>query len=239
MTTSFSVSKDDVIKAALQCAGVLAAGESPGAQDTLDITVLLQSMLKYWAEKGLKPWCYRTISWASTGASSYTVGPTGVVTPDRPIRILQAWVRDTNNNDQPLGILEKQRFDILTPKTQTGTPNSIFYDAQIPNGVMYPWPIPAALATSGLTFYTSIQKSIEDLGVAGNSTFDLPQMWYLPLIWNLAEQLIPGWPVEERTAVRIERNAAKYLEDVADFGEEQGSIFMQPSPQGSYYNGRR
>lgn len=238
MTTTFSVTKDDVVKAAMQLGNLLAEGQSPSATQTTDATVFLQAMLKFWAVKGLKPWVYNTINFASTGAASYTIGPSGVVTPDRPLRVLQGWWRDPNGFDTPMSLLEKQRWDRTTPKSQAGLPNSFFYDAKIPNGVYYPWPVPTALASSGVTFYLSIQKHIEDLAAAGGSTFDIPQTWYLALIYGLAEFMIP-WGVEERTARRIEKKAPDFLEAAADFTEEEGSSYFQPNPQGGFGYGKR
>jgi hypothetical protein len=221
----------------MQTCLALGQGQTPSSQDTTDFTVYLQAMLKFWNTEGHKGWLYQTINFAAIAARStgYSIGAGGDYNGDRPVDVPQAYTRDVSGNDTPLTPLTKQQFEMLTPKATPGPPNSFFYDPQLSLGKFYPWPI---LADTSLTFYLVTQRPIADLAAPGSSTFDIPQEWYLPLTWGLAEQIMAACGTEENQCRRIEKNAAKYLEIASGFSDEMGSMFLQPNAQGGSRRGR-
>lgn len=233
MTATFSLTSDQAITGAMQLCQALGQGESPTAQDKVDCLVFLQAMLKYWNTEGYKNWLYTTISFASVAAKPfYTIGEAGAdVTARRPVKIPMGYMRDSASNDQPLTLLTRQQFEVLTPKNVAGLPNSFYYDPQLVKGVLYPWPIPSNTLQ---TFYFLTQRPIEDLGVGGSATFDVEQEWYLAIIWGLADQIALLMGTSKDVRDEITRKAPDYLAKAADFSEEDGSVFFQPDPRGGF-----
>lgn len=59
-TNTFTVTRDDVIKASLRVLGVLGEGEQPTTEDYLNCTLALNMMIKNWAVKGAALWAIDT-----------------------------------------------------------------------------------------------------------------------------------------------------------------------------------
>lgn len=231
MSTTFSVSRDDCIKAALRLLGHLAEGETPSSEDLTNGAQALNILFKTWADKGYKAFCYRNYSFAFVAAKvSWTVGPAGDVNVDRPQRIADAWWQDSNGLRSPLKPLERERFYRLSPATQQGTPVNYYYDAQLSLGVFYPWPIP--LDTNG-TFYISVQRPIDDISAGGDPVL-LPQTWFRAVKWCLADELGLEYRPHPDVLDRIDKKAERYIMEAADLEEEQGSIYLQPASNGGY-----
>lgn len=241
MPATYQITRDDLFTVALQHCQVLGQGETIGANDITDVTRHAQLLLKYFNTKGWNTWLTKTISFTAITArsSGYAIGTAAGadVAQDRPVQIAQAYTRDANGYDTPLTPLTRQEWELLTPKTSVGPPNSFYYDRGVTpagNGLFYPWPI---LADTSLTFYCVEQRPILDLVASSTATFDVEQEVQMCLGWCLAEQIMGMCETEESQCRRIEKNAAKYLAECFDFTEEQGSIYLQPNPQGGY--GRR
>jgi hypothetical protein len=82
-TYSFSVTRDDIIKSAMQNIGKLGEAENPTAQETTDCAFRLNMMVKQWMGKadfapGLKMWTRkRGDLFLSSSTGQYSLGPTG------------------------------------------------------------------------------------------------------------------------------------------------------------------
>ena len=230
-TTVFNPSRDDIITAALRACGVLQEGQLPNATQISDAGSALNVMLKYYAIKGWLLWLYQKISFPTVPLdSTYTIAPISAqITANRPLRISQAFIRDeTTGFDTPLIILTKQEYELLSPKTQAGVPNSIYYDPQLTTGSFYLWPVPQDTTH---TIYVVIQRQIEEV-TTGAQTFDAPQEWFLPLKWNLASEIGPEYGVTERQQQRIDQRAQAYLQEITDFAvAEEPSVYFTPNPQ--------
>lgn len=79
MTTSgsydFSITRDDLIKDAMQEIGALEPGEAPTAEDTTDVARKLNMMAKSWVVKGYHLWCIQdAVLFQVLGAQSYSLG---------------------------------------------------------------------------------------------------------------------------------------------------------------------
>lgn len=230
MSAIFSVTRDEVIKAAMQECQALARGQSPQAGDITDCALRLGAMLKFWNTNGFQAWCYQTLSFPSVANQlSYTIGESGAnVTNVRPLRVTQVWTKDSNDLVQPLVINTRQQFNMQSPSNAPGPATSAYYDPQLGRGVFYPWPIPTDTTR---TFYLNIQRPINDI-TTGGGTFDIPQEGYLALVYGLAELIMGIYGTETNEQKRIEKMAARYLVVFSDFADEDGSVFFQPNSQG-------
>ena len=118
-TTTFSVTRDDIIKGALRKIGVVAQGESPTSDQLTEASFALNLMVKAWEADGMPLWALRTTAIPLTdGVNAYNIGTTKTVNTDKPLKVIQAWIRDTTSNvDVPMRILTKQEYSILGNKT--------------------------------------------------------------------------------------------------------------------------
>lgn len=230
MSATFSITRDQLIKASMQICGAIAASEAPSTTDLTDCSLMLGAMLKYWNTNGFEAWCYQTLNWPCVAnQSQYTIGEVGAnVTNTRPLRIAQAWTVSSSGDIQPLVRQTRDEFNRLSPRLSPGPSNTFYYDQQIPLGIFNPWPVPN---NTERTFYASIQRPINDI-TTGAGTFDIPQEGYLALIWGLAELIMPSYGTEENTQRRIEKNAPKFLQVFTDFWDEDGSVYFQPGMRG-------
>ena len=239
-TASFLVSRDDIIKAALQDMKVLIAGQSPGTNDVTDLSFRLNLILKWLNTLGYLQWLYQTLTPISfvAGQITYTVAESGSpsLTNYRPVRLAHAWRRDNSTppNDIPLIVTSRAGYDLLTPKTAPGIPNTVYYDPQIGLGTFYVWPVPTD-ATNSLV--ACIQRPVQDI-TGSTQNFDVTQEWFLPLHWILADEAMSMYQVDEKTMKLISMKATYYREKVADFAQEDASLNIQPDMQYQGYQGK-
>lgn len=140
----------------LRESGALGLGQTASSEDINEGFTILNEMIAQWRVKRWLVYRLVTASWAATGATTFTIGPSGSVTTDiggasisvRPDRLEDAYVRNTNvaapnQPDTPLRILEaKEDYDRIALKSLTAMPSAVFYDPTLTNGTIYPWPVP-------------------------------------------------------------------------------------------------
>lgn len=231
-TTTFSVTGLDIIKQALQDVGKLRAGQTPDSDDQTDCLRVLNMIIKALTVEGFQLWTYQTLSFPTVvGQSSYSIGPFAAnVTNSRPIRVMQAWARDTATppNDRPMIVIGRYDYNLLTPKAVEGVPVNVYYDPQLNTGRVYLWPTPV---DTSLTIYLLIQRQIEDMAIVGND-FDFPQEYYQPLRYLLASDIGPMYGCPERTQMRLDQKAEFYRNKMADFQTaEEPSVSFMPNFQ--------
>src|SRR5271157_2388727 len=128
------LTRDEVIKDALQDLRVLQDGASPSAGDLQDGARKLNYLLKLWPTKGLLLWCRDTLIIPCVASqTSYTIGPVGAnLISYRPLRGLDGtFVRQNiggNNYDTPLIMLSRLEYEQQTFKGSLGIPNSWYYN---------------------------------------------------------------------------------------------------------------
>jgi hypothetical protein len=101
------------------------------------------------------------------------------------------------------------------------------YDRQRDGGTLYVWPAPDS--TAGTIKFT-YRRRIMDMDASSNN-FDLPQEWYMALVYGLAESLIPiyGKSGTPRAADITQKALGAYTSVKAfDVDEGESSIFMIP-----------
>lgn len=165
---------------------------------------------------------------ASTG--NHVWGYTAKI--DRPMRILEAWTRDytddTNVLDIPMRVVTPSEYNEMTNKATESYPLIICYEPLIDRGVARYWP---GFSDGSRIIFFRYHRVMEDFDVAGD-TPDLPQEWFLPLVYELALLMAPNYhlPIEERHA--LAKEASKWTIRVASNDYEEGSLFFYPSLHG-------
>ena len=226
-TTSFSVSRDDLIKGALRKIGVVAQGEVPTADQYTEAAFALNLLVKAWQVDGMPLWALRTTAIPlTTNVNSYEIGTGKTVNTDKPLKVIQAWNRNVVSNvDVPMRILTKQEYSILGNKTTSGNPIQIYYEPLRDHGVLHLFPTPSSVDATAQQIYITYQRPYEDFNIS-TDTPDFPQEWYMAVLYGLAVILASeyGVPIDQRQV--LGREAADMKMAALSFGTEEGSIYF-------------
>jgi hypothetical protein len=109
----------------------------------------------------------------------------------RPLQLVTAILRDTNNNDTPLDYMTAETYEQLPNKTALtflSDPTAIYYEPQLTNGQLYLDCGGAQDVTKHL--HIVYLRPIQDF----NNPLDNPeysQEWYRALCWGLSREICP------------------------------------------------
>lgn len=231
-TNTFTVTRDDIIKASLRLLGVIGVGETPLTEDYTNCSQALNIMIKGWAKKGIPLWVTQQITLPMvTSVTSYQIGPTatgtGALVTSKPLKIFDAFIRDSNNYDTQLLLISRQEYDILGSKSSTGIPNQYYWDNGDPNGTLYVFNVPV---DSTHTLYLQIQRQFYDM-TSGTDNFDFPQEWFTALKWGLACELAVEYGIDGKMIPYFEQKAAMAIDEAFDYSVEEASLFFTVNQQ--------
>lgn len=144
----------------------------------------------------------------------------------RPLKVVDARrYTIASGNDTPMGpIISRNEYQNLSMKTQAGQLVQLFYDAQLVLGYFYLWQVPSR--TTDLVKFTW-HRPIQDFNTAADNA-DLPQEWLLTLVYNLAQLMMPQYPVSPQKARQINDMAPQLLMNMRGFDREGESIYFAP-----------
>lgn len=238
-TNTFSVSRDEVIKASLRLLNVIGVGETPIQEDYQNCSEALNIMIKSWAKKSFPLWVYQRVAIPMiVDNASYQIGPTatgtGAIVMSKPLRIMEAYLRNPNDYDTDLMIISRQEYDILGDKAAQGIPNQLYYDDLLTNGIVYVYNVPSG---AGYTVYALCQRMFEDMST-GTNDFDFPKEWFQALKWGLADELSEEYEVPEAKIIRINAKAEAYIKESFDWSVEEASVYFSVNSQQGQNNGR-
>ena len=227
-TTSFSVTRDDIIKRALRLVGAISQGQTPNASLIDEASFALNGLIKALEAEGMPLWAITSTTIPLTaGSSSYTIGTGLTVNTSKPLKVYQAFNHDINSNiDIPMRILTQSEYNLLGNKTSSGNPIQLYYHPMRDHGVMYVFPTPDTVDAANNTITIYYQRPFEDAGSASDAQ-DFPQEWYDTLSYGLGVRLAPeyGLPIEDRKALTQDYMMIK--NDALSFGTEEGSYYFQ------------
>lgn len=124
---------------------------------------------------------------SSSGATVFTY----TSTPQFPLYIETATLRDANYTDTPLNIMQRRDYDFLPNKvspTNTGDPTAILYETNINYGTLYT--DIAACDDVSKHIVLTFMETVQDI-VNNTDTPYYPQEWYRPLCWGLSKECAP------------------------------------------------
>lgn len=235
-STDFASSRDIIIKGALRKVGALQQGETPVTHDVNDAAEALNNLAKAWMADGMPLWKIVTYAFPlSASVNSYRIGLSQTVNTNKPVRIIQAFIRNTSSNvDTPLRIETLYDYNRLSNKSATGRPIQLSYLPQRTFGDIFIYPTPDASIASSNQIYIRFQSPFEDFDSAANEP-DFPQEWFQALIYGLAYSIAPeyGVPIEERNALR--NDMIMFKTEALSSNSEEGSMFIKPATD--YKNG--
>jgi hypothetical protein len=113
----------------------------------------------------------------------------------RPVQLVEARVRDTDDVDTPLRI-ETARSDFMsiTDKGSSGRVLEVHYNPDITDGQLYTWPVAGATDITDRIIMT-VQRPVEDFDAQANN-YDGPVEALNAIVWTLAMELAPEFGVD-------------------------------------------
>jgi len=241
MSSTFTVTRDQIIQLALRKLGVLELGDTPDPATVANASLALNLFIKQCATEGLKIWkTSELIVPVTAGQTTYVLGGASsalmydslapaVPITDKPLKVIQGWYRNNTVTpviDTPLQLLSKEEYNILGSKKSTGVANSVFYDVKQNNGLLYVYLTPDAYSAANLSIHLVAQMPMNDLN-RGQDVPDFPNEWMNTLIWNLADQLAIEYSVPANHRAEIAARALTYRNQLTDWDVEPTSTFFQ------------
>jgi hypothetical protein len=102
----------DIIKRSFRMLKVIEAGEAPQASESQDALTVLNNMIQSWNNERLMLHKMTQESETLTAnQGTYTIGTGGDFNTDRPIRFESVFIRDSNNNDYQLQVINDQQYE--------------------------------------------------------------------------------------------------------------------------------
>ena len=173
----------DLIRKAMQKAGVLTKSEVPASDEASDGLDTLNDLLASWSNDSLVLYSRVTESFALTsGQASYTIGSGGEIDTVRPIKIVEAHTR-LGTTDYPLSLIDDTIFQGITYKNTGSTPTYLNFTNAYPLATLNFYPIPPG----GYTLFLTSEKELAEFTL--NETVSLPPGWRRAIIHNLAVEL--------------------------------------------------
>lgn len=216
--TSWVLTRDDIITAALFKIGALADGQSASASQITRAAQALNATLTLLQTKGMPLW-KRTETSVSlvNGAPTYTVS--------NALKIAGVYIVSGTSRWE---LQNRSRYDQLElPTNGGGVPTNYSATPSLNDYSVTVWPTPDATTATNYTLVIVSQKKFDDF-TGSTENPDFPSYWMQAVIYNLAVALAPeyGVPLEDRKTLKAE--AKDYTEMASDYGDEDGSLFIQP-----------
>ena len=235
-TTTFSVTRNDIIFASLRLLGVLEEGSVPNATAVENASLVLNMLIKDWMTDGIKLWTVNEINLPLVdGKNTYTLGPDSSYdfTEFRPLRLIQGILRNISVSppvDMPMTIISEQEYNILGSKRSEGNVNTLMYKPYVSHGVLKVFLMPNQNVAEDYELQLNVQRPIEDI-TSSNQTFDFPQEWYQALRWGLAAELAADYGLDLNRATLVIQRAEQYKQRLMAWDIENASTFFQPDPR--------
>lgn len=153
-------------------------------------------MLALWAKTGLIVHHVVTEQFSiSSGQSSRTIGTGGNFNTSRPNELVGGFIRDSNDYDYPLEIIDRDRYNALSNKDTQGIPKYLYFYPTYPTATIYIYFVPNET-------YTLSLDSLKPLtALTLDTTLNLPPEYEEAIKWNLAVRLAPDYKSKPRPDV--------------------------------------
>ena len=246
-TPSLSVTRNDLLTDAFRKMRVLAEGGTLSATQISDSVPRLNYIITNLSSRGLPLWTYESLEFSLVANQRvYTVGPGADFDCVRPLRLFDGcFIRDSTNAaspvDTPLREISRQEYMQFGSKFQIGIPNSIYYDSKIvdpadplktsPSSGWANLYVYTTLETGqARTLHLNVQRPLFVMTSSGDE-YDLPQEWYLYLVYSLAADLADDYEVPEDRITRLEKRRDDLMNGLLDWSVETASTTFAPQTQ--------
>lgn len=226
-----------LIKRTLRDAGIVGVGQAPAAEDMNDAFDKLNSMLAQFSKRRWLIYELLDLSFVSTGAQTYTIGPNCNFNCVRPDRIQSAFIRQVTSAQPvdfaPLNIIEaREDYNRIALKTLASIPRHVFLDSGYPTGTLYFWPVPPA---SLYEMHVTVKSPLQTF-TALMQTIVLPPEYDELIVYNLAVRLRPAYEMPPDPTITQLAKAA--LNTIKNANTQMPRLRMPAAlrGRGSYYD---
>jgi hypothetical protein len=142
-------------------------------------------------------------------------------------KVAEVFLLDDGGTQWELGWKSLYDFNQLPTDTQS-VPVYWTFQPLLQGGTISFWPLKSDATTVSTKTIKVVYQREFDGAFSLSETLDFPAYWTLALVYQTAVQLAPehGVPIEDRRLLIAE--ADKYWAQASDYGDEDGSIFIQP-----------
>lgn len=183
-----TVTAQTICVEALTLSGVVGDGQTPSGMIINATFARMNRMLSQWQRKRWLIWHLLETAYVSQSENFNTVGPGGNFNIPRPDRIEAAFARQIltnqpNNIDYPLEEMKAaEDWTNVALKTLKSFPSYFFYDAAMPVGKLYTWPVCTPAGVFEIHIWTKeVLSQFPNLATA----FALPPEYEAAIIYNL------------------------------------------------------
>lgn len=140
-----------------------------------------------------------------SGTAAYTIGSGATIDTTRPIAIVTAYAR-ISNNDSDIEVVTERKWARVRNKATTGTPTELFYQRAYPNGTVNLAPTPNA----AISVYLSSRKPLATFSAASDA-FSFPPGYGHAIMLNLAMVMQDdyGFPLSQSTVAEAQASIAR------------------------------
>lgn len=166
----------------------------------------LNAMLESWQLDRLM--CYQVVDESkalTASVGTYTIGSGGAWATARPTKIVQAFIRDSNNYDSPVDVINATTYNSIVAKSSIGSyPDLLYYDGAFVAGLasIYLYPLPSA----GLTLHISSWKQLQSFTTISD-TVVLPPGYQRAIEFNFAIEVAGGFRPVPAEVIKIARDS--------------------------------
>lgn len=221
--TTFSMTGDELVKAAMRKLAVLGDGQSPTITQLANGTEALNAMLKTFTVKGMPLWVITEHTFPMTATRTYTFGTGQTINIPAPLKVTQVFFTDGVTLDPRT----HYDYNLLSGQASSAAPTSYWYEPLNQIGKLHLWPTPDASTIANRTLTIVYQRPFHDM-VVGTNTLDFPQHWHEAVIFGLAWRLCGEYGVPLADRKTLTQEAEYFLQEALSFGTEDGSLFLQP-----------
>lgn len=209
-----------IIDSALRKNGVA----SPTATQRANGLEALNDMISNWSADGLIiPYNTTESLTLVVGQSVYTIGSAGDFNTTRPLKIVNAFIRDSNNDDHAVDVtMTEAEYNAIEIKDAEERPTKLYYDPQYSLGKIYFNYEPSTAET----LYLISEKPITELAALA-TTVSLPDFYKECLTYNLAVRLAAEYDNQLLPQVIEVANISKNtLENLNSLNKLQNTVKM-------------
>lgn len=222
--TSWDLQSTAIVNAAYRKVGYLAEGQTLSTEALANGVEALNSIIPFLQTKGMPLWKRTTTTLIPSATSQvYTVASA--------VKVAEVYLTDSSGSQYDLEEKSFYDFNNLPTSAGAGVPVSYYVQPTISGCTVAFWPLTSDTGTiSTKTMVVVYQKKFDGM-FSATDTIDFPSYWLLGMMLKLATILAPesGLPLQDRTMLHAEAKEA--VDAASDYGDEDGSLFIQPSEQ--------
>jgi hypothetical protein len=231
----------DLAADALLDLGVLAAGETPTADDMTNALRAMNRLIDQWAAERLQIYSPSVeTTWNIVpGTQTYTVGAGGTVNVARPVFLNDVRFRNTATSpvvEFAMRRLSDEEWINIPIKTLTSTlPVEYYYTPTYPLGTLRLYPVPTMTTLTGVLYAPEAVSEIANI----TTTITLPPGYRRMIVKNLAVEMAPSYQRDVQREIasaadqskRVVKNANTRLMDM----HFDSAALVSGSQGGGYY----